>query len=117
VLSAVALDPLQRLFAGNDLWLRLVLACGVVVTPAVGMGICFPLGLRLSSALRERREGAADLGPWLWGINGAFSVCASALALACSMTWGIQTTLTLGALGYLLLVCCSVHLGRGLEAG
>jgi hypothetical protein len=114
-LSALSLDPLQAAFAGGELATRLTLATAVVVVPAVGMGICFPLGLRLMAARREHLSGAADLGPWLWGINGAFGVCASALALACSMVWGIQIALTVGALGYLLLVGCSWYLGRGLE--
>jgi hypothetical protein len=43
------------------------------------------------------------LGPWLWGINGAFGVCASGLALITSMIWGIPTTLMVGACCYLVL--------------
>jgi hypothetical protein len=68
------------------------------------MGLCFPLGLRLSERMEHARTGQAPrLGPWLWGINGAFGVCASGLALGCSMVWGIRTTLLVGATCYLLL--------------
>lgn len=114
-LSALSLDPVQTAFSASALPVRLAMAAALVVVPAVGMGICFPLGLRLMHARNARLSAAADLGPWLWGINGAFGVCASALALATSMVWGIQLALIVGALGYLVLVACSVYLGRGLE--
>ena len=74
--------------------------------PALGLGLCFPLGLRLSERMEQNAVGLAQaptLGPWLWGINGAFGVCASGLALACSMIWGIPTTLLVGAACYLVL--------------
>jgi hypothetical protein len=62
--------------------------------------------LRLSERLETAAAGSEPrprLGPWLWGINGAFGVCASGLALATSMRWGIPTTLLLGAGCYLVL--------------
>jgi hypothetical protein len=36
------------------------------------------------------------LTPWLWGVNGATSVCASVLAVAISLTGGITATLWTG---------------------
>jgi hypothetical protein len=42
--------------------------------------------------------------PWFWGINGAAGVLAAILAVATSIAFGIQVTLTIGALCYLLLV-------------
>jgi len=84
-----------------------------VMVPALGMGICFPLGLRLVARLQNKDEGRADIGPWLWGINGAFGVCASGLALACSMTWGIHVTLAVGSACYLALLPCTAVLTWG----
>ena len=55
---------------------------------------------------------APRLGPWLWGVNGAFGVCASGLALATSMVWGVSTTLLLGAACYLLLPLATMRLAR-----
>ena len=83
----------------------MLISLAMVAVPALGMGICFPMGLRLMDSLR-----AQELGPWLWGINGAFGVCASGIALGVSMIWGISTTLALGALCYLLLLLCTRRL-------
>jgi hypothetical protein len=45
-------------------------------------------------ALASRR--APTLTPWLWGINGATSVCASVIALIIALTWGISTSFWAG---------------------
>ena len=68
--------------------------------PGLGMGVCFPIGLTLAKSYDEQDA----LGPWLWGINGATGVCASSLALGCSMVFGISTTLIVGAGCYLMLL-------------
>jgi hypothetical protein len=71
------------------------LVCVAVITPAgILMGYGFPTGMRLISAI--------DSGPapWFWGINGAASVLASTLAVACSIAFGINTTLVIGAMCY-----------------
>jgi hypothetical protein len=51
--------------------------------------------------------------PWFWGINGAASVLASTLAVACSLALGISTTLTIAALCYILLIPAALALGDG----
>jgi hypothetical protein len=43
-----------------------------------------------------------ELTPWLWGINGATSVCASVLAVAIALNFGITVTFWCGAACYLL---------------
>jgi hypothetical protein len=58
------------------------------------MGMAFPLGMELAS----RR--APALTPWLWGINGATSVCASVVALIIALTWGISTSFWTGLACY-----------------
>lgn len=116
-LAGGASGPIQTHFSGAPLETRVAIALILVVLPALGMGICFPMGLRLVSSLRERLEKAIDLGPWLWGINGACGVCASSLALACSMVWGISATLAIGSAAYLLLLPCTFYLGGKTETG
>jgi hypothetical protein len=61
------------------------------------MGMAFPLGIK-ASASRER------LLPWLWGINGATSVCGSVLAVAIALTWTISTAFWTGCLCYVLAI-------------
>lgn len=100
---------LATTFAGAPPAVRVAVALGGLAAPALAMGLCFPLGLRLCARLEERAPG---LAPWLWGINGAAGVCAGGLALACSMTLGIGATLITGALAYVLLGVCSTRLAR-----
>jgi hypothetical protein len=69
----------------------------------------------LTEQMEQRRapeHSRPRLGPWLWGVNGAFGVCASGLGLGVSMVWGIPTTLMLGALCYLWLPLATRRLSR-----
>ena len=98
---------------------RVLVSLATLILPALCLGVGFPLGLRLVEAMERRHapEGGTDgeqtsLGPWLWGINGAFGVCASGLALGTSMVWGISTTLALGAVCYAALLLCTYRLAR-----
>jgi hypothetical protein len=75
---------------------RILVAVAVLFPMGLFMGMPFPLGLRL--AARE----AAALTPWLWGINGATSVCASVVAVAIALHTGITSAFWAGAVCYLL---------------
>ena len=59
------------------------------------MGMGFPLGMRVAN----RRS--ADLTPWLFGINGATSICGSVLAVVISLCLGITAALLVGVACYL----------------
>ncbi len=102
-----------RQFGGAPTAVRCLVSLGMLAPPALGMGLCFPLGLRLCERM-ERAHGSEPprLGPWVWSINGAFSVCASGLGLMSSMAWGIAGTLWLGAACYLLLPIATWQLTR-----
>jgi hypothetical protein len=108
VLAGVALDPTMSALSGAGTALRITVAIALVAVPALGMGLGFPLGLRLVERLRAPDQ--PPLGPWMWGINGACGVVASGLALTCSMAWGIATTLGVGACCYLALLACTARL-------
>ena len=103
-LASLLALPAMRPFQNAAVPVRIAVSLGILLLPALAMGLCFPLGLRLCEQMESARTGAEPrLGPWLWGINGAFGVCASGLALACSMVWGVPVTLGVGAACYLLL--------------
>lgn len=71
----------------------------VLIAPAgILMGFGFPTGMRLVTAIDARPT------PWLWGINGAMGVIASVIAIVISISWGINITICVGALCYLLLI-------------
>ena len=85
-------------FDGASLLSRAIL-CVVTIAPAgLLLGFGFPTGIRLISAI--------DRGPtpWFWGVNGAAGTLASTVAVASSIAFGIGTTLTTGAICYVLLI-------------
>lgn len=69
---------------------RVLASVALLFPMGLGMGMAFPMGMRWASLQQ------AALGPWLWGVNGAASVCASVLAIALSMTFGISATYWMG---------------------
>ena len=145
--AILSMERILGLAMAGEIELRVAASLALLAPPALALGICFPLGLRLverreiGSAPRDRNRSSSDpalgdrdsnddcdyyrdpnpnrdraaagsIGPWLWGINGAFGVCASGLALGCSMVWGIQTTLWIGAGCYLALLPATWRLAR-----
>lgn len=110
VVARAVLGPVMDAYAGASVATRVLLTVAVIAPPALAMGLCFPLGLRLVRLARG--EAPDDITPWLWGVNGACGVCASGLALGTSMAWGIQSTLAIGALCYLALPICTWWLAR-----
>jgi len=70
--------------------LRILFAVALVAPVGILLGIPLPGGMRLVAADR------ADIIPWGWGINGAFSVLGATLAVFIAMNWGFSVTL-LGA--------------------
>ena len=120
ILNALVLPVAMGAFDGSGTFVRVLVSLLLIAPTALSLGLGFPLGLRLCERMELRLLAASALaqhhgsalGPWLWGINGACGVCASGLALGTSMVFGINTTLLLGALCYLLLPIATVHLQR-----
>jgi spermidine synthase len=71
------------------------------------LGCCFPLGMRLLGRISDTATS------WMWGVNGACSVLASAAAVGLSMWVSIDASLALGAACYLLLTVPAFRLLRG----
>jgi predicted membrane-bound spermidine synthase len=99
VLGAAALSPaLLPVFIDFAIvWplpARVAVAVAILVPLGVLLGMPLPGGMRLLAARR------ADLIPWGWGMNGAFSVVGATLAVFIAMNWGFSATLLIGALVY-----------------
>jgi hypothetical protein len=77
-------------------WLRITVAVATLFPLGFFMGMAFPLGMQ--AAHRQ----SPPLGPWLWGINGAASVCASVAAVAIALASGISAAFWAGAICYAL---------------
>jgi hypothetical protein len=56
--------------------------------------MAFPIGMR--RALRD----APAIAPWLWGVNGAASVCASVLVVVIALGAGISAAFWAGTACY-----------------
>jgi hypothetical protein len=75
---------------------RIAIAVATLAPIGIVLGVPMPAGIRL---LRAR---APDMVPWAWGMNGAFSVLGSTLAIFIAMNWGFQVTLFAASATYLV---------------
>jgi hypothetical protein len=91
-------------FAETTTAIRVLVAVVLLFPLGLFMGMAFPLGMKLAS------EQASTLTAWLWGVNGATSICASVLAVAISLNWGISVTSWTGIVCYLVALAASVWL-------
>ena len=76
--------------------LRIFVATATLFPVGIFMGMPFPLGMKLVSDRSER------LAPWLWGINGAASVCGSVLAAVIALNSSISSAFWTGVLCYVV---------------
>jgi hypothetical protein len=73
--------------------------------PGLLLGQAFPIGMKLA-------HGREELTPWLWGINGALSVCGSVLAVVLALTWSISTAFWVGCACYAVALLAVIRLRR-----
>jgi hypothetical protein len=76
--------------------MRIAFAVTLIAPVGFLLGMPMPAGMRLVAADR------ADIIPWGWGINGAFSVVGATLAVFVAMNWGFSVTLASAAAVYLV---------------
>ena len=86
---------------------RIATAVALLAPLALLMGMPFAVGMRAAATI----PGAPTA--FLWGINGAASVCASVLGVVISLFFGISTAYWAGALAYGLACVSMVLLSRG----
>ena len=73
---------------------RIAITVAMLFPIGIFMGMAFPLGMGLASGRFPQ------LMPWLWGMNGATSVCGSVLTFVIVLFYGISAALWLGAACY-----------------
>jgi len=93
-------------FQGATTMLRILVAIAILFPLGVLMGMAFPLGMRAAAAR------FSALTPWLWGLNGATSVCASVLATAISLAAGITASFWTGVAWYAVAFVALVWAAR-----
>ena len=84
----------MRHLQGATTPVRIATAASILAILGVFMGMPFPIGMALASRTFPA------LTPWLWGINGATSVCASVLAVVIALNSSISATFWTGAVCY-----------------
>jgi hypothetical protein len=94
VASAVVTPALVRSFDGATTPVRITIAVAMLAPAALLMGMPFAIGMRAANAV----PGAPTA--FLWGINGATSVCASVLAVALGVFFGISVAFAAGVVAY-----------------
>jgi hypothetical protein len=52
---------------------------------------------------------------FLWGINGAMSVCASVLAVLIALSWGISSAFWAGCVSYAVGLAALAYAARALD--
>jgi predicted membrane-bound spermidine synthase len=102
----VATPYLVGSFAAESTPERIAIVIFCLLPLGFVLGLGFPTGMRLGFALNEK------LTPWLWGINGAASVCGSVLSIVLSMLLGISFSYWLGVVFYSLALYCALTMGR-----
>ncbi|RJP82254.1 MAG: hypothetical protein C4524_01030 [Candidatus Zixiibacteriota bacterium] len=106
VLFGLLTPPIVTAFRESTTLMRIIVAVAILFPLGMFMGMAFPLGMRIANLK------SATLSPWLWGINGATSVCASVLAMTIALIAGISTTFWVGFLFYVLAFTTLTLAGR-----
>ena len=73
---------------------RILASTAILAPMGLAMGMPFPIGMKVVSAWSDAPT------PFFWGVNGATSVCASVLAIAISLSWGISAAFWVGCVCY-----------------
>src|SRR5262249_23388522 len=89
--------PLTRQFVAASTPLRIAVSAALLFPSGLFMGMAFPLGIKKAQYGDEVAPTA-----WYWGINGAFSVISSVLAVFVAVFWGVTVTLLVGLTAYLI---------------
>jgi len=96
VLFGITTSFAVPIFRGSSTFIRIAAAVVILFPLGFFMGMAFPLGMKLAS------DRSPALTPWLWGINGSASVCASVVAVVIALTAGISASFWCGSICYLI---------------
>jgi hypothetical protein len=95
-LYVVFLPPIVYSTIAEPFEVKAAVSAAVLAPIGFLMGMPFPTGVRLLKAHRP------EYIPWMWAINGAFSVLGAVLAIALGIMYGSSHAMILGILIYLI---------------
>jgi hypothetical protein len=84
---------------------KLLISAGLLVPLGFAMGMPFPTGLRaLAGSAKSGEESSGNLVEWAWAMNAASSVLGSVSAIIIAIQFGLNVTLAVGAVAYLVAI-------------
>ncbi|MFH0897867.1 MAG: hypothetical protein V1850_07490 [Candidatus Bathyarchaeota archaeon] len=94
---ALALPTILSTLFSLPLSARIATSLALVFPLGFFMGMPFPAGMSKLKMTAEERI------PWMWGLNGVFSLFGSILAISIAMALGFSYTLLIGAAAYIMV--------------
>ncbi|MBU7018865.1 MAG: hypothetical protein HXS44_15250 [Theionarchaea archaeon] len=91
---ALGFSFLAGYFLKSPLLIQVLLAIFLTSALGIAMGMPFPTGIKIVDSVSHNAI------PWVWSINGAFSVLGSVLAIFLSINFGFSITLFAAAILY-----------------
>ena len=83
-----------------------------IITFALISPLGFLMGMPFPSGLRILGEKSGREVPWMWAINGGFSVFGAIIATAIGIMWGLNYALLMGATAYLAALLSGRNIGK-----
>jgi spermidine synthase len=91
-------------YQASSIAIRILVALSIIFSLGFFMGSALPLGMQLANRY------SSQLTPWLWGINGATSICGSVFAMVIALSQGIQATYVSGLICYSLAFTSIIYI-------
>src|SRR5919202_3756212 len=101
ILYVIFLPPIVYSTIAEPFEVKAAISAAVLAPIGFLMGMPFPTGVRLLKAHLP------EYVPWMWAINGAFSVLGAVLAIALGIMYGLSYSLILGISIYLIALAIS----------
>ena len=111
VIIGVIAPTVVAYFHGAATPVRITVALLLVLAPGFFMGMAFPIAMKMAEARRPA------LMAWLWGINGAASICAAVLAVVISSSRGISVAWWSGVATYVVAALLILRDARTVPSG
>src|SRR5207237_1472038 len=89
--------PVTHQLVAASTAVRILVSALLLFPSGFFMGMAFPLGVKKALYADKGAPTA-----WYWGINGAFSVISSVLAVVIAVFWGVTMTLLVGLWAYVV---------------
>lgn len=97
-----SLQPIIYSVIGEPFEAKVAFSIAILAPIGFLMGMPLPTGMRLLKAHRPERI------PWMWAVNGAFSVLGAVLAVALGIMYGSSIAMVLGILVYVVPLAISL---------